>query len=83
MFTSEAIGVDKPLKKFFDACFCQMEDIKPEETVMIGDSLTADIKGAKVYGLKTIWYNHLKADEPQEKFYDVVVDKLIDIKKYL
>lgn len=83
VFTSEAIGVNKPLKEFFDACFSQMDGITPSQTVMIGDSLTADVKGAKKYGLKTIWYNHLKEPMPTEKYFDVAVDTLTDIKKYL
>ena len=83
VFTSEAIGISKPQKGFFDACFSQMEGITPDETVMIGDSLTADIRGAKEYGLKTIWYNHLKADLPKDEPYDAKVDTLLEIKKYL
>lgn len=83
VFTSEALGVDKPQKLFFDKCFAQMNGVLPENTVMIGDSLSADIKGAKQYGLKTIWYNHLALPIPQEKFFDAKVDKLIDIKEIL
>lgn len=83
VFTSEAIGHSKPLPEFFDACFSQMLDITPEQTVIIGDSLTADIKGGKAYGMKTIWYNHLQADIPKEKYYDAKVDKLLEIKDIL
>lgn len=83
VFTSEAIGHSKPLPEFFDACFSQMLDITPEQTVIIGDSLTADIKGGKAYGMKTIWYNHLQADIPKEKYYDAKVDKLLEIKEIL
>lgn len=83
VFTSEAIGFSKPLPEFFDKCFEQMPNFTPEQTVMIGDSLTADVKGAKDYGMKTVWYNHLGVQEPSEKNYDCKVDKLIDIKEIL
>ena len=83
VFTSEAIGVDKPQKEFFDRCFAQMDGFTKEETVMIGDSLTADIHGAKVYGLKTLWFNYNHIQEPSEKFYDAKVENLLEIKNIL
>ena len=83
VFTSEAIGYSKPLPEFFDACFSQMPSISPEQTVIIGDSLTADIKGGKDYGMKAIWYNHLQVEVPNEICYDAKVDKLLEIKEIL
>lgn len=55
-FVSEVIGYSKPDSKFFEYCFKHMP-YKPEETVMIGDSLSADIEGGKRFGLITCWYN--------------------------
>jgi len=55
-FISQEIGFNKPQKEFFDFV---MNEIKLDinEVVVIGDSLTSDIKGAVDYGLKAIWYN--------------------------
>lgn len=83
VFTSEALGVDKPLPQFFDKVFSCLEGITPSQTAIIGDSITADINGGKKYGLTTIWYNHLKVAEPQQKFYDYKVDSLSQIKDIL
>ena len=47
-------------KDFFDGCFAQLPGVLPEETMIIGDSLTADIAGGKAYGLKTCWFNKNK-----------------------
>lgn len=58
LFISEQIGYAKPSKKFFDACMAQLPGISPKETVIIGDSLTADIGGGIEYGLTTCWFNH-------------------------
>lgn len=55
-FVSEKLGFSKPDKKFFDACFKDIS-CSPAETVMIGDSLSADVEGGKKYGLITCWYN--------------------------
>jgi FMN phosphatase YigB (HAD superfamily) len=49
---------------------------------MIGDSLSADIIGAKEYGMATIWYNHSK-DLVQSSSADYVVNDLIEIKEIL
>ena len=68
-FISEEIGFDKP-------------SITKEQTVMIGDSLTADIKGAKDYGIKSIWFNFEKVDN-KEIIPDYTVDNLKEIKEIL
>ena len=50
------IGYHKPDKKFFDYCFAHIPDFKLEESVIVGDSLSSDIRGGKNAGLTTIWY---------------------------
>lgn len=81
-FVSEEIGFPKPQKEFFDACFKALPDVKPQDVVMIGDSLSADIKGACEYGLKTIWYNH-RNDPTADVKCDYIVSRLSEIKNIL
>ena len=81
-FISEEIGYDKPSKEFFDECFNRLNGIGKEQTVMIGDSLTADIKGAKEYGITSIWFNFEK-NALREANPDYVVDNLEQIKDIL
>ncbi len=62
LFTSGGFGVSKPSEAFFDCCFRQIRevdgmDLKPEEVLMIGDSLTSDMDGAIRYGLRTCLYD--------------------------
>lgn len=57
IFISEELGANKPTKEFFDQVFSKIPDITKEETIMIGDSLTSDIRGGKNYQLTTIWFN--------------------------
>lgn len=57
IFISELIGADKPSKAFFEACFEKIPDFHKEKTVLIGDSLSSDIRGGKNAGLFTVWYN--------------------------
>lgn len=35
---------------------CGIAGHQREETVMVGDSLTSDIKGGKAAGMRTVWY---------------------------
>ena len=57
IFISEHIGFDKPSKEYFDACFAQIPDFAPEESIIVGDSLSSDIRGGINAGIKTCWYN--------------------------
>ena len=56
-FISQQIGFEKPQKEFFDYCFSQIPDFKKEETIIVGDSISADIIGGKNAGIKTVWFN--------------------------
>lgn len=58
IYISEDVGYNKPDVKYFEACFKDIPDFDPSETVMIGDSLTSDMKGGINAGIKTVWFNH-------------------------
>ena len=83
VFTSEEIGHPKPEKAFFDACLSTLEGIRAEETVVIGDSLTADIAGGVTAGMKTIWYNHFRVPAPADFSGDHIVNSLQEIQNIL
>lgn len=81
-FISEALGATKPDSAFFEACFKGIAPITKEETIMIGDSISADINGAKAVGLKTVWFNYNKSDY-KEGVADYVIHHLSEIKNIL
>lgn len=60
IFISEQIGTPKPQKGFFDYCLKAMEasglPVCREELLIVGDSLTSDIKGGVLSGIPTCWY---------------------------
>lgn len=64
-FVSERAGHTKPSREFFDYCFSHLPGLQPGETVMIGDSLTADIRGARDYGMEAIWFNKFAKEGAQ------------------
>lgn len=83
IFNSEQIGFPKPENKFFDACFERLGNIPKDNVIMIGDSLSADIKGGDEYGIKTLWFNYDKLPVTDDVKADYIVDTLEEIKKYL
>ena len=57
IFISQILGANKPDKQFFDICFAEIPDFLLSETVIIGDSLSSDIKGGINAGITTVWFN--------------------------
>ena len=57
VFISQEIGYNKPEKAYFDRCFERIPGFEQEKALMVGDSLTSDIKGGINAGLKTVWIN--------------------------
>ena len=55
VFVSETIGTAKPLREFFDAVINQIGE-PSESCLVIGDSLTSDMLGAKNAGLTSCWF---------------------------
>lgn len=55
----------------------------PEETVVIGDTLTHDIVPAKLVGIETIWVNRRNERAPEDSKPDHEVKKLTEVLKYL
>ena len=51
------MGADKPTQLYFDKCFAEIYGFCKEESLIIGDSLTSDIKGGNSVGVRTVWYN--------------------------
>ncbi len=54
---SEMVGVKKPNPKIFNFALDSAKAI-PTESVMIGDSLEADIEGAHSIGMETIYFDY-------------------------
>lgn len=81
IFTSGKIGFEKPNKKFFEYCFENIHDIFPDESVMLGDSLSSDMIGGHDFKMKTLWLNIKGEDKP--KWVDDSVNLLYEVKNIL
>ena len=59
MVTSEEAGYEKPQPAIFNLALKKL-GMKPEEVIMIGDSLSKDVEGANALGIRAY---HIKRDE--------------------
>jgi 2-haloacid dehalogenase len=64
LIISEEVGAAKPDPAIFDAAMAQMGGPPKAAVLMIGDSLSSDIRGAQRYGLDTCWYNPASLPRP-------------------
>ena len=62
---SEDVGVNKPSPVIFQHALDKAQARK-EESIMIGDSLEADIYGALNFGMEAIFFNPLKKEKPED-----------------
>lgn len=53
IFISEQIGTPKPAKEFFDYCLKHIEEKDKSKLLIVGDSLSSDIKGGVLSGIPT------------------------------
>ena len=57
VFVSEEIGANKPSLEYFELCFAQIPGFDRSKAIMVGDSLTSDIRGGQNAGIATCWVN--------------------------
>lgn len=70
IFISEEIGSSKPSEKFFNICMDRLnakteQTVKPDEVMIIGDSLSSDMIGGIQFGMQTCFYNPKTKPVPQ------------------
>ena len=76
IFISEELGYDKPSVEFFKLVEQALSDFDKDKTLVVGDSLTSDIKGGIGYGLDTCWFNPQGKNPPDGMNITYTVDSL-------
>ena len=73
IFISEVIGIEKPGIGFFEHVWNTIGEYDKSEVMIIGDSLTSDMKGGNNAGIVCCWYNpkHVKNDKDVRVDYEV------------
>lgn len=95
VFISDELGVEKPNPKFFDLVFERMGitfqerealksgTYKKEEIMIVGDSLTSDIRGGNNAGILTCWYNPRKTENTIGVHVDYEITNLWELEQLL
>jgi 2-haloacid dehalogenase len=83
LFVSEDIGIQKPDIRFFNYCYEKIGYPPKEDLILIGDSLSADIKGGNNFDIETIWFNKNNDKPTSDIKATYIVSKLSEIKNIL
>ena len=57
IFLSQELGANKPQIEFFERATSRILGYTPEESIILGDSLTSDMQGGINAGMHTCWFN--------------------------
>ena len=79
IFISQILGANKPDKQFFDICFAEIPDFSLSETVIIGDSMSSDIKGGINAGITTVWFNPKGIENDNDIKPDYTIKELSEV----
>lgn len=66
VIVSEDVGAAKPTAAFFNAAFERLGYPPKSDVLLIGDSLSSDIRGGADYGIDTCWYNPVGEPRPDD-----------------
>ena len=77
IFTSEEVGCNKPHKDFFNFVIAKTKATK-QESIVIGDDIEADIKGASNVCIDTIWFNPHKFTSEHRPTHEIQTLKEIE-----
>ncbi|MBQ7797466.1 MAG: YjjG family noncanonical pyrimidine nucleotidase [Lachnospiraceae bacterium] len=80
IFISEEANAQKPQPEFFEYCFEKMGRRDVEHMLIIGDSLTSDMRGGNNAGIDTMWYNPKHEENKTEVHLDYIVTTLAELK---
>ncbi|MBR0353150.1 MAG: YjjG family noncanonical pyrimidine nucleotidase [Oscillospiraceae bacterium] len=79
VFLSEKLGVEKPNSAFFEKVFEAIQPVDPLSVMIVGDSLTSDIRGGMNAGIKTCWYDPERKPVPEDYIVDHVIYDLHEL----
>ncbi len=80
VFISDKIGFEKPSVEFFNAVQERIGEFNHDEVMIIGDSLTSDMRGGNNANILCCWYN----PQANENKFDIKIDyEIKDISEVL
>ena len=83
VFISEVVGIEKPGIGFFEKVWEKIGSYESNEVMIIGDSLTSDIKGGNNAGILCCWYNPKGMVNDKGVRVDYEIDNLQKVKEII
>ncbi|MEI6289904.1 MAG: YjjG family noncanonical pyrimidine nucleotidase [Chloroflexota bacterium] len=77
IFISEQMGFAKPSIEFFEQVFSNISQPSRSDVMIIGDSISSDIKGGIDFGIDTCWFNQKGSKSDLPMTYSI--SKLIEL----
>ena len=81
IFISEEIGHPKPDKEYFEYIFKKLP--YHESSIIVGDSLSSDIKGGNDFGIDTCWFNPKNIKNESEIIPTYEIHDLAELKEII
>lgn len=82
IIVSEEAGADKPNPQIFELLLNKAE-LKPEQVLMVGDSLDKDVQGSHNAGIRAIWFNRDDLKNDTKVIPEYEIKSLLEIKKLM
>ncbi|MFW6287390.1 MAG: YjjG family noncanonical pyrimidine nucleotidase [bacterium] len=80
---SEELGIAKPDPQIFQYSLDKMGYDRKEDVLMIGDSLSSDIRGGIEFGIDTCWYNPHGESAPEDYCPTYEIHNIRDLEEIL
>ena len=81
--SSDEIKIAKPDSKIFDYALNSINHSNKDSVLMIGDSLSSDIKGGLNAGIDTCWFNSSQKENTSDVIPKYEISNLLDLKNIL
>lgn len=83
IFISQEIGIEKPALAFFEGAFARIPDFDRSRAMIVGDSLTSDMRGGNNAGIATCWVNADGKPRPADIRVDYEIKSLAQLPELL
>lgn len=83
IIVSEDAGYQKPHHGFFQYAFSVCGQQDKDKVIIVGDSLSADIKGGADFGITTCWYNPEGSEENNGLRSDYEIQDLRELRRLI
>lgn len=76
LYISEEMGAHKPHAAYFDQLFADIGNPHRSRAIILGDSLSSDMRGGKNAGIATCWFNPYHMENVKPELCDTEIDVL-------